>query len=289
MPFALADLVAVLDLAPDGEDRHVGLSPDLGSGRIFGGLVVAQALVAMGRTSPERPAHALHGAFMLPGDPAAPIAYAVERLRDGGSFSTRRCTAWQHGRPIFAATASFHRAEPEALEHQVAPPAVPAPEDLPGLDAIRAGRAGSLPPAVQAYFSRDGSIELRPCDLGRFGDGPRDAARPPRQAVWMRAAGRLPDDPALHAALLAYMSDLTLLDTALVAHGRSVFDAAVQAASLDHALWFHRAARADGWLLYAEDSPTAAGGLGFTRGTLFDQAGRLVASTAQEGLIRLRR
>ena len=288
MAFALADLVAVLDLAHDGSDRFLGRSPDLGRSRIFGGLVIAQALVATGRTCAGRPAHSLHGYFMLPGDPAESIAYDVERLRDGGSFSTRRCVARQHGRPIFAMSASFHAAEPDALDHAAEPPDVPPPEGLPGSADIGSGRAGPLPPAVRAFFGRDASVELRPVDLGRFA-GPSGAPRPARQAIWMRAAGTLPDDPALHAAVLAYMSDLTLLDTALVAHGRSVFDPGIQAASLDHALWFHRPLRADAWLLYAEDSPSAAGSRGFARGSVFDRAGRLVASAAQEGLVRLRR
>lgn len=288
MAFTLPDLVAALDLAEDGPDRFVGQSPEPGRGRIFGGLVVAQALVAMGRTSAGRPAHSLHGYFMVPGDPAEPIGYGVERLRDGGSFSTRRCVARQHGRPIFAMLASFHAAEADALDHAAAPPAVPPPEDLPSAGDIRVGRAGPLPTAVRAYFGRDAAIELRPVTLDRFAVAPA-GPRPPRQAIWMRAAAALPDDPALHAAVLAYMSDLTLLDTALVAHGRSVFDPGIQAASLDHAVWFHRSLRADDWLLYAEDSPSAAGSRGFSRGSVFDRAGRLVASTAQEGLIRLRR
>ena len=288
MAFTLADLVALLDLAADGPDRFLGLSPDLGRGRIFGGLVIAQALVAMGRTSAARPVHSLHGYFMLPGDPAAPIAYGVERMRDGGSFSTRRCVAHQHGRPIFAMSASFHAAEPDALDHAIDALDVPPPEALPSAADIAAGRAGALPPAVRDYFGRDSSVELRPVDLGRFSAKP-PLARPPRQAIWMRATAPLPDDPALHAAVLAYMSDLTLLDTALVSHGRSVFDPDVQAASLDHALWFHRPLRVDDWLLYAEDSPSASGSLGFARGSVFDRAGRLVASVAQEGLIRLRR
>ena len=289
MAFTTGDLVAVLDIAPDGPDRFRGHSPAVGWRRIFGGLVIAQALVAMQRTVPGRPAHSLHGYFMLPGDPETPIDYGVERLRDGGSFSTRRCVASQRGRPIFALSASFHTDEPEALDHGAAMPDVPDPETLPSPDDVRAGRAGPIPAAVRAFFGRDGSIELRPADPNRFAPPVAKAPRPAHQAVWMRATSPLPDDPALHRAILAYMSDMTLLDTALVPHGRSVFEADIQAARLDHALWFHRPPRADAWLLYAEDSPSASGARGFARGAFFDRSGRLVASTAQEGLIRQRR
>ena len=286
MAFTAGDLVAVLDLAPDGADRFRGHSPAVGWRRIFGGLVVAQALVAMQRTVPARPAHSLHGYFILPGDPEVAIDYAVERLRDGGSFSTRRCVARQQGRPIFALSASFHADEPEALDHAAAMPDVPGPETLPSPADLR---AGPLPAAVRSRLERDGSIDLRPVDRNRFAPPVAGAARAARQAVWMRVAAPLPDDPALHRAMLAYMSDMTLLDTALVAHGRSVFDPDIQAASLDHALWIHRPPRADDWLLYAEDSPNASGARGFARGAFFDRSGRLVASAAQEGLIRHRR
>ncbi len=287
MAFTLADLVATLDLGADGPDRFTGHSPDMGWRRIFGGLVVAQGLVAMTRTAAGRPVHSLHGYFMLPGDPDEPIGYAVERLRDGGSFTTRRCVASQHGRPIFTMSASFHAPEAGALDHAAPMPDAPAPETLPSPEEIRSGQIADLPPTVRAYFGRDGAIELRPADGERFARRP-PGPHPARQAVWMRATAPLPDDPGLHAAMLAYMSDMTLLDTALAAHGRSVFDPDIQGASLDHSIWFHRPIRADGWLLYAEDSPSASGALGFARGTVFDRSGALVASTAQEGLIRRR-
>lgn len=287
MAFTLADLVATLDLAPGGDDHFTGNSPDIGWRRIFGGLVVAQALVAMARTAGGRPVHSLHGYFILPGDPDEPIGYAVERLRDGGSFTTRRCVASQHGRPIFTVSASFHAPEAGALDHTAPMPEAPAPETLPSPEEMRSGLAVDLPPTVRAYFGRDGAIELRPADGERFARRP-PGPHPARQAVWMRATSPLPDDPGLHAAMLAYMSDMTLLDTALAAHGRSVFDPDIQGASLDHAVWFHRPIRADGWLLYAEDSPSASGALGFARGSVFDRSGALVASTAQEGLIRRR-
>lgn len=296
MPFTLADLVAALDLAPDPApdpapdraggrgDAVLGRAPSEGWQRVFGGLILAQALVAMTRTAGGRPVHAMHAMFVRPGDPAEPIGYDVARLRDGGSFTARSCTASQHGMPIFTGTASFQASEAGALDHGAAMPEAPAPEDLPG---PADPRAGDLPRAARAYFARNAAVEVRLPDAGRPRAGEGGGA-PRRRAVWMRAAGALPDEPALHAAVLAYMSDLTLLDTALLAHGRSVFDPAVQAASLDHAIWFHRPVRADGWLLYAEDSPSASGGRGFARGSVFDRAGTLVASTAQEGLIRLR-
>ena len=282
------DLVDVLDLDATGADLYRGASPATDHGRIFGGLVIAQALVAMGRTVEDRPVHSLHGYFMLPGDPAEVIAYAVERMRDGGSFSTRRCVASQRGRPIFAMSGSFHRPEPDAFDHSAAMPRVPAPEDLPSREDIRAGRGPELPAPILRYLARDTPIELRPTDRGeRF--TARVGHRAESQAVWMRTSGALPDDPALHAAVLSYMSDMTLLDTALVPHGRSVFDPDIQAASLDHSLWFHGPFRADDWLLYAEDSPSASGGRGFARGHIFDRGGRLVASAAQEGVVRRRR
>lgn len=285
MSHTLADLVAALNLGEAGPDRFAGRSPAVGRRRIFGGLVVAQALVAAARTAAGRPPHSLHGYFMLPGDPEEPIDYAVDRLRDGGSFTTRRCVARQHGRAIFEMSASFHAPEPGGLDHAAPRPDAPPPEALPGPDELRA--LVDLPPAVRDYFGRDSSVELRPVDASRFARRP-PGPHPARQAVWMRAGGLLPDDPVLHAALLAYMSDMTLLDTATAAHGRTVFDPAIQAASLDHAVWFHRSVRADAWLLYAEDSPSASGALGFARGSVFDRSGVLVASTAQEGLIRLR-
>ena len=284
MAFTFADLVAALDLRSSGVDGFLGHSPEPGRRRVFGGLVIAQALVALARTANGRPIHSLHAYFMWAGDPGEAIAYKVERLRDGGSFTTRRCVAAQHGRPIFAMSASFHRAEPDALDHAVAMPDVPPPDSLPTPEDLRAGRVGPLPESVRTFFGRNASVELRPVDLAHFG-GRGSEPHPARRAVWMRAAGPLPDDPVVHAALLAYMPDMTLLDTALAAHGRSVFDLDIQAASLDHALWFHRPTKPDGWLLYAEDSPSASGALGFSRGAVFDRSGVLVASVAQEGLI----
>ena len=281
---AVAELLAVLDLERLEADLFRGQNPDTVWRRVFGGQVVAQALVAATRTVPDdRPAHSLHAYFLLPGDPRTPITYEVERIRDGRSFTTRRVKAIQHGRPIFATTVSYQVVE-EGYTHQPSMRDVPGPEDL--RDGRDLGAPGApIPEAVAAYFARPRPILLRPVDLRRYTDDhPREAAF----SVWLRAGSRLPDDPALHQAVLAYASDMTLLDVSLIPHGRSVFDPLVQAASLDHALWFHRPVRADAWLLYAQDSPAAGGARGFARGQIFDRAGHLVASVAQEGLIRPR-
>jgi acyl-CoA thioesterase-2 len=228
--------------------------------------------------------HSLHAYFLLGGDPRVPIVYEVDRLRDGRSFTTRSVKAIQHGQAIFAMSVSFQREEP-GFDHQAAMPDVPKPEDLPSDADIRASVLPQMPAPVRAYYERERPIELRPVEFDRY------LAREPREPgfnVWIRATGRLPDDPAIHQCVLAYASDMTLLDSALVAHGRTVFERSVQAASLDHALWFHRPFRADDWLLYAQDSPSASGARGFARGLIFTREGTLVASVAQEGLIRER-
>ncbi len=287
MSFSPRDLNAILDLEPIERTIFRGRSPQVGWQRVFGGLVIAQALVAAGRTVEGRPPHSLHGYFLLPGDPAVPIVYEVERLRDGGSFTTRSCAAIQHGRPIFSLTASFQACE-TGLDHAAAMPDVPPPEALPDEAEIMRRHADRMPAAVRRYFERQRPIEMRPTDLGQFLRVGAAGPHPRAQAIWMRISAPLPDDPCVQAAALAYLSDMTLLDTALIAHGRSVFDPDLQVASLDHALWFHRPVRTDDWLLYAEDSPNASGGRGFTRGQLFSRDGQLVASVAQEGLIRRR-
>lgn len=287
MPFTVSDLLAILDLEPLGADAFRGRSPQIGWQRVFGGLVVAQALTAAARTVPDRAPHALHGTFMRPGDPAEPITFEVARWRDGRSFATRQCVAIQHGRPIFALTASF-QVDEAGLEHQVAMPEVPPPEALPSEAELMGRFAHLLPEGVRRYFARERPLELRPTDVTRFTATPGAGPRPPVQHLWMRATAPLPDDPAAHRAVLAYMSDMSLLDTALVAHGRSIFEPGFQVASLDHALWFHRPFRADEWLLYAQDSPSTSGARGMTRGLVYTRAGALVASVAQEGLIRPR-
>jgi acyl-CoA thioesterase-2 len=246
---------------------------------------VGQALVAAVRTvAPERVAHSMHAYFLLGGDPNHPIVYDVERIRDGGSFTTRRVKAIQHGRAIFVMSCSFHEPEP-GLEHQASAPAAPDPESLPTEKDLVGRLMHHLPDNMKAYWQRERPFEMRPVDLSRY---LTRETREPRQMVWMRANGRLPDSPALHQCALAYASDFTLLDTALIAHGKLLFDPDIQLASLDHALWFHRPFRADEWLLYVQDSPSAHGARGFCRGSVFTRDGVLVASVAQEGLTRPR-
>lgn len=282
MTRAVDELLAILDLEQLEHNLFRGRSPQVGWQRVFGGQVIGQALIAACRTVEERPPHSLHGYFLLPGDPKVPIVYEVDRIRDGKSFTTRRVVAIQHGQAIFSMSASFHRLE-AGFEHAAGMPPVPAPEELPGEQEIRSGMLPLMPDSVRAYFERERPIELRPVEYARFLS--REPMEP-RYNVWIRATSRLPDDPMIHQCVLAYASDLTLLDSALVAHGRTVFERSIQAASLDHALWFHRPFRADDWLLYAQDSPSASGARGFSRGLIFSRDGALVASVAQEGLIR---
>ncbi|WP_374546156.1 acyl-CoA thioesterase II [Rhodoblastus sp.] len=286
MSKAITDLLNILDLEKIEENLFRGRSPQVGWQRVFGGLVIAQALVATQRTVGETPAHSLHGYFLLGGDPAVPIVYQVERLRDGRSFATRRCTAIQHGKVIFTLAASFHQAEPDNLQHAFTPPDAPPPDDLPDESEFLARFGAYMPEPVRRYFERERPIEMRPVDPGRY--VARGDKADPVQKVWVRTSAALPDDPAIHRAALAYLSDMTLLDTSLIAHGRSVFHPEIQAASLDHALWLHRPFRADDWMLYVQDSPSASGALGFSRGALYSRNGALIASVAQEGLIRLK-
>jgi acyl-CoA thioesterase II len=282
MSSAIENLLAILDLEKIEENIFRGRSPQVGWQRVFGGLVIAQALVASARTVAGRAPHSLHGYFLLPGDPAVPIIYEVDRIRDGKSFTTRRCNAIQHGRAIFSLSASFQIEEP-GLEHAFSMPKVPLPESLPSETEMLERFGSAMPEAIRRWFTRDRPIEVRPVDLTRY---VRHQAGAPEQNIWLRASGPLPDDPAIHRAVLAYLSDMTLLDVALGAHGHSIFDNELQVASLDHALWFHRPFRADEWLLYSQDSPNSGGARGFTRGLLFSHDGRLVASVVQEGLIR---
>ncbi|WP_131196667.1 acyl-CoA thioesterase II [Lichenihabitans psoromatis] len=287
MAFSVTDLLAILELEQIEENIFRGRSPQIGWQRIFGGLVIAQAMVAAARTVPDRPPHSLHGYFILPGDPSAPIIFEVDRLRDGKSFSTRQCVAIQHGRPIFSLSASFQVEEP-GLDHQIEMPDVPPPESLPSEADIMALNPSTLPEGIKRYFDRERPVELRPVDLSRYLPVAGAEPRSPKQHIWMRASQPLPDDPSIHRAFLAYLSDMTLLDTSLVVHNRSLFDGGLQVASLDHSLWFHRAFRADQWLLYAQDSPSSSGARGLTRGLIYTREGTLVATVAQEGLIRVR-
>ncbi|SON57564.1 Acyl-CoA thioesterase 2 [Hartmannibacter diazotrophicus] len=264
-----------------------GVSPNVGWQRVFGGLVIAQALNAATQTvAKERLAHSLHAYFLLPGDPTIPIIYDVDRIRDGGSFTTRRVVAIQNGRAIFSLAASFHVAEP-GLEHQMdMPEGIPDPDSLPGQEEMVAHHLQEAPEPIRRYWERPRPVELRPVDIARYMR--RDDGKP-SQLLWFRMCDPLPDDDGLHRAALAYVSDMTLLDTALYAHGKAVFDPDLQSASLDHAIWFHRPFRLDDWMLYAQESPASAGGRGFTRGSIYSRDGALVASVAQEGLIRPRR
>lgn len=286
MSKAVDALLKTLDLEQLEQNLFRGVSPQVGWQRVFGGQVIGQALVAATRTvEPGRFVHSLHAYFLRPGDPSVPIVYEVDRLRDGKSFTTRRVVAVQHGHAIFAMSASYQGLE-DGFSHQVAMPEVPMPEDLPSEKDLKDQYMHLAPENVRRYWERERPIELRAVNPKHYFS--REKLEPV-QHVWVRATGELPDDPGIHASILAYASDMTLLDTSLFAHGRSIFDRDLQLASLDHAMWFHAPFRADDWLLYAQDSPSAAGSRGFNRGSLFTRDGRLVASTAQEGLIRANR
>ncbi len=281
-----ADLLALLDLEPIGPDLFRGYSPATAGKQVYGGQAVAQALVAMQRTAPpDRPVHSLHGYFILAGDTRTPIDYAVERVRDGRSFTTRRCVGLQNGRAIFSMEASFQIEEP-GFDHAAPMPDAPDPETLPTCSAIARRFAHFLPRGAQEKLEEPSAVDIRVVDAEGLLAGGDPASV--RQYIWFRIRDRLPDDPAAHSAVLAYMSDMTLLNTALLAHGTVIFDPTLQVASLDHALWIHRPFRADEWLLYAQDSPSASGARALTRGQLFTQDGCLIASVAQEGLVRRR-
>lgn len=284
---AVEQLLSTLDLERLEHNLFRGRSPQNGWQRVFGGQVVGQALVAASRTveAEDRLPHSMHAYFLLPGDPKVPIIYEVDRIRDGGSFTTRRVVAIQHGQAIFSMSVSFHKSE-AGFDHQIAMPDVPDPETLPSEADIKERILENLPDAMRRYWQRDRPIELRPINAGRYLSGEKGGE--PRQNIWIKANGRLPDDVRLHQCVLAYASDFSLLDTALVPHGRVLFDPGLMLASLDHAVWFHRPFRADEWLLYAQDSPSAEGARAFCRGNIFSRDGRLVASVAQEGLIRER-
>ncbi len=282
---ALADLITLLDLERLEENLYRGSSPSVGWQRVYGGQVLGQALVAAVRTVPvDRFAHSAHAYFLLAGDPKVPIIYEIERIRDGSSFTTRRVKAIQHGRAIFAMSVSFQKPE-ASFDHATSMPDVPAPESLPSEKELLQRLLPHLPANIRSYWERERPIELRLVDPSRYFDREQ---RTPLQSVWMRANGKLPLDAALHQCVLAYASDFTLLDTALIAHGKLMYDTDIQLASLDHAMWFHRPIHADEWLLYVQDSPSAYGAGGLCRGSIFSRDGKLVASVAQEGLVRQR-
>jgi acyl-CoA thioesterase-2 len=283
MPATAVDLVALLELEPIEQNIYRGDNRNIGTGRIFGGQVLAQALVASARTVEEdRPLHSMHGYFILPGDLSVPVVYFVERLRDGGSFSTRRVTGIQNGNAIFSMSSSFHRHE-EGDEHQTEMPDVPDPESLrPELEQIRE-RADEIPEAYRAILTQDRALDFRATD----GSDPFDVTvREPTRSYWVKAIGPVDDNPVHHQALLAYSSDYGLLDAALRPHAISLRDPNMMVASLDHSIWFHRSVRMDDWMLYVAESPAAGGARGFTRGTFYTRSGQLVASVAQEGLVR---
>jgi acyl-CoA thioesterase-2 len=280
----VGQLLMLLDLDPIETNIFRGRSPQGHSQRVFGGQVLAQALVAATRTVEDRLCHSLHAYFLVPGDPRVPILYEVERSRDGASFSSRRVSAIQHGRQIFHMSVSF-QCDEKGLEHQIDAPSAPLPETLPAEDEVRRQVVDRVPAAMRDLFLQPRALELRPVDDN---DLVTPAIRPPQQAVWVRTTAPLPDQPALHQCILAYASDMTLLDTGLLPHGISWFDERLQMASIDHAMWFHRPLRADRWLLYVQDSPAAQGARAFNRGLIYAEDGTLVASVAQEGLIRMR-
>jgi acyl-CoA thioesterase-2 len=285
MQRVLADLIDLLALERLDRDLYRGRSQDLGWGAIFGGQVLGQALSAAAQTVPEsRPVHSLHGYFVRAGDVRQPILYQVDRLRDGKSFTTRRVVAVQEGEAIFSLEASFQVHE-GGYDHHDPMPEVPAPETLHSERDMALAVAADLPDALRSRATAERPIEIRPVEL-------RDPLHPhvaaPQRHMWYRASDRLPDDPALHRYLLAYASDFSFLGTAMDPHGVSFLTPGMQVASIDHVMWFHRPFRFDEWLLYSVDSPSASGARGLVRGQFFDRSGLLVASSAQEGLIRRR-
>ena len=285
MSAAMQELLSILDLEKLEHNLYRGRSPKVNWQRVFGGQTIAQSLVAAQRTvEPDRHVHSLHAYFMRPGDITVPIIYEVERLRDGGSFTTRRVTAIQHGHAIFSLEASF-QVDEQGLEHQVA-----MPRDVPGPERLKTQRelldhAEHVPEIIRRYWARERPLEIKPVTLEHYTSREK---LPPEQNIWLRTTGAVPADRAMQTAVLAYLSDMTLLDTSTFPHGRAVFDPDLQVASLDHAMWFHRPHPLDGWLLYTQDTPSSSGSRGFTRGAIYGEDGTLIASVAQEGLIRLR-
>jgi acyl-CoA thioesterase-2 len=276
-------LLALLDVEEIDADLYRGQNESGRPGRIFGGQVAAQSLVAASRTvAPGRPAHSLHGYFLRPGDPGVPVIYTVQRLRDGKSFTTRHVIALQRGKAIFDASISFQVPE-RGYEHQMPMPEAPAPESLPTREELVRRHFEAIPDADRAWVAQKRAIDTRHAELPTFfGGGPRRGT----SLVWFRVPCRIDDDLARHQHLLTYMSDMTLLDNVVLPHGRRGPLGPLMVASIDHALWFHRPARVDDWLLYAQDSPAATGARGFARGSIFARDGTLVASVAQEGLMR---
>lgn len=286
MNAVLRELIDLLALERIEEDLFRGQSQDLGWGAVFGGQVLGQALAAAAYTVPaERPVHSLHGYFLRQGDARRPIVYEVDRIRDGKSFTTRRVNAIQGGQAIFTMSSSFQVDEP-GFDHQDAMPDAPGPEGLLGETDLAKAWADGIPERLRAQATAPRPIDIRPIDPV---DPVHPAAAGATRGVWYRASGSLPDDPALHRHLLAYASDFNFLTSAMRPHAVSWLTPGLQVASVDHSMWFHRPFRMDEWLLHAIESPSASGGRGLVRGRFFDRSGRLVASTAQEGLIRRHR
>ena len=286
MKKALQDVLDLLDLEPIEINMFRGISPAEGWQRVYGGQVIGQALVAASRTVEDesRIAHSLHGYFLRPGDTTIPIVYSVDRIRDGKSFNTRRGVAIQKGRAIFSMSVSFQVME-EGLHHQMPMPEAAAPEDCPNQEDLRKNYINDIPEEFRDNFlNREDPIEMR------FQDGMNDFKpdpMPPHQRVWIRAVDKMPDDVRLHQCVLAYASDMTLMDNAIRPHGIGWTEENFQTASLDHAMWFHEPFRTDEWLLYYQDSPYSGGARGFNRGSFFTREGQLIASASQEGLMRL--
>ncbi len=275
------ELTKLLDIEKLEINLFRAYSPKAGPARIFGGQVVGQALVAATRTVEGRMVHSLHSYFLLGGDPSVPIIFEVDRIRDGGSFTTRRVVGIQHGEAIFSMGVSFHKQE-DGFSHQTAMPETPDPETLPSEDELKP----LLPEHMQRFWLFDRPVELRPVGLDAYVTTGKAG---PVQKIWIRVKERLPDDPLIHQCALAYASDFTLLNAAVLHQGLAPFDPSLMMASLDHAVWFHREFRADEWLLYVQDSPSAQGARALCRGSIYTRDGTLAASVAQEGLVRVRR
>jgi acyl-CoA thioesterase-2 len=282
MTAPIKEVLDLLNLEKIEENIFRGISPKDRVQRVFGGQVLGQALMAANRTVEDRLCHSLHAYFLRAGDPKVPILYEVDRSRDGASFTSRRVVAIQHGRPIFTLEASFQKDEP-GYEHAFERPDVPDPESLKGDDELRAAIADEVPEEFRTWALKPRAIETRPVNPRPYF---KPDARPPQEMAWIRTSGPLPDDPALHRSVAAFASDMSIIGTALLPHGIGWYDERVQLASLDHAMWFHRPFRIDDWLLFVQDSPSSFGARGFNRGLLFARDGALVASVAQEGLMR---
>jgi len=279
----LKTVIRLLSLERLDDNLFRGDSHDIGAPQVFGGQILGQAMAAAQHTIEDRPPHSLHAYFLRPGDFHRPVLYQVERSRDGRSYTNRRVVAIQHGRPILNLAASFHCPEPDSLEHHSARPEVPGPDGLTGSIEINQSIIDHVPEKMRRLLAHRPPFEFRPVEPPKFIES---QARPARKHVWMRAWNSLPDDPRLHRCLLTYVSDYELLGTATLPHDLDFSRRPVQMASIDHALWFHRPFRVDQWLLAAFDSPNSAGGRGFSRGQIFTEDGRLIASVAQEGVVR---